>query len=400
MASLAAVAVLSMSACSGTNDPAPATPGGSNPGSAAPGTTPGTVPGGEALPAADIAAATELLDGWVEAGNAPGVMVQVTTPNGVWSETVGEADTTAGTPMDLGLQHRIGSVTKSFTTTLILMLVDDGKLSLDDPVSEYVDGVPDGERITIEMLGSMTSGLAEYLGNADFRAAFFADPLRSWEPEELLAASYELGPDFEPGTSSAYSNANTVLLGLVAEAVEAKPFAEILDERILGPEGLDGTEFPMDPSFTGDHTSGYSTLDPAQQPVVDSTGWSPSQAFTAGQMYSTVEDLTRWGEILASGSLISAELQARRLEWEPIGENTEDWHYTFGIEVNSGWYGHNGMIPGYTTFVVHHPDLDATVVVVQNTDANVDGEPGINALMRDLMTALFPDHPMNVPVVG
>jgi D-alanyl-D-alanine carboxypeptidase len=396
---LAAAAALLVGACSSADSPPSGGSPGATTGGSVPGTTAGSTPGATALPAAQLDAARALLDDWVAVGNAPGAMVQVTTPDGTWTETFGVADPGDGEPMSIDRQHRIGSVTKSFTTTLILMLVDEGKLSLDDPVADYVDGVPGGDQITIEMLGNMTSGLPEFLGNAEFRAEFFADPLRTWTPQELLAASYELGQDFPPGTSSAYSNANTVLLGLVAEAVEQKPFAEILDEKILGPQGLDGTAFPADAAFFGPHTSGATTLDPAQE-VVDSTAWSPTQAFTAGQMISTVEDLTRWGELLASGELISPELQERRLQWEPLGDNDEDWHYTFGVEVNTGWLGHNGMIPGYMTFVVHHPEIDSTVVLVQNTDKNVDGEPGINPLMRQLMTALFPEHPMNVPVVG
>jgi D-alanyl-D-alanine carboxypeptidase len=358
------------------------------------------VSGTAGLPAEAIAEVESYLDRWVAEGSSAGIMIQVTTPEGEWSHAVGEATTgPAAAPMELGLQHRIGSVTKTFTTTLALMLVEEGKLGLDDPVSQYVDGVPNGDQITVRMLGDMTSGLTEYLANADFRGAFFQDPERTVQAQELLDASYALGPEFAPGTSSAYSNTNTVLLGLVIEAVEGKPFGEVLSERILVPEGLDHTAYPSDASFPGGHVSGYSTLHPDHEEI-DSTSWSPTQAQAAGQMISTVGDLTTWARLLGTGALISPELQAERLGWEPLGDNDDEWHYTFGIEENSGWLGHNGQIPGYFTYVVYHPELDATIVFAMNTDRNVDGEPAANVVMNDLSPILFPEHPVRVPKVG
>ncbi len=351
------------------------------------------------LPLDAIAEVEAYLKRWVADGSSAGIMVQVTTPDGEWSYATGRASIDPSTPMGMDLEHRIGSVTKTFTTTLALMLVEEGRLSLDEPISRWVPGVPGGDQITIRMLGNMTSGLSEYLANTEFREGFMADPERTVLPEELLAASYALGPQFAPGTSSAYSNTNTVLLGLAIEAVEGKPFGQVLAERILGPYELDDTRYPADASFAGPHVSGYSTLSPAGGDV-DSTTWSPTQAQAAGQMTSTVGDLTTWARLLGTGALISPELQVERLRWEPIGDNTEEWHYTFGIEENSGWLGHNGMIPGYLTYVVHHPDLDATIVMAMNTDRSIDGEPAANVALNAISPMLFPDHPVRVPKVG
>lgn len=369
-------------------------------------TSSGTIPttaarasGPAGLPAATVAQAEQFLGGLVTSGYAPGIMVQVTTPDGTWSDAFGVASKATGAPMSPDLRHRIGSVTKTFTTTLALMLVQEGKLDLDDPVSKYVAGVPDGDRITIRMLGSMTSGLNEYLGNPEFRAAFAADPARTWQPQELLDAAYAMGPVFAPGTSSAYSNANTVLLGLVIEAIEGRAFGEVITEKILVPQGLDGTTYPTDARFPQDHTSGHSTLQPGVDEV-DSTSWSPTQAQAAGQMISTIADLTTWARLLATGELISPALQAERMRWERMGDNDDEWHYTFGIEENSGWLGHNGMIPGYFTYVVYHPELRASIVIAMNTDRNREGEPGINPIMRELSEILFPGHPVRVPVVA
>jgi D-alanyl-D-alanine carboxypeptidase len=346
-----------------------------------------------------IAAAKAQLKDWVAKGQAPGVLIQVKTPKGTWTDMAGVSDKASSTPMSPDLQHRIGSVTKTFTAIVILKLVDEGKLALEDPVSKYVDGVPNGDKITIRMLGSMTSGLPEFLANKQFRDAFFADPTKKLVAQDMLAASYSQGIDFAPGANSAYSNTNTVLLGLVAEKVEGKRFSDILNQKILKPDGLKHTLYPDDATFPEKHNSGYSTLDPAH-PEIESTSWSPSQANTAGQMISTVPDLTKWAKIAGAGEGLSAALKTERLKWQPLGDNNDEWHYAFGIEVNSGWLGHNGMIPGYMTYEVYNPTIDSSIVLVQNTDKNSGNDPGINALMRDISKTLFPANPVNVPRVG
>ncbi|MCQ4119965.1 serine hydrolase domain-containing protein [Rhodococcus tibetensis] len=345
-----------------------------------------------------VSSASTMLDRFVADGHAPGVVVEVSTPDGVWTHTAGRSATSPDTPMSAQLQHRIGSITKTFTTTLILQLVQEGKVGLDDPVSHYVGGVPDGDRITLRMLGTMTAGLSEYLANPDFRNTFFQDPMRVWTPAELLEASYSLGAQFPPGTDSDYSNANTVLLGLVVEKVAGAPFGDVLTEKILRPYGLDHTVWPVDGSFPEDHIFGYTSLDPAHD-VTDSTSWSPTQAYSAGQMISTAADLTQWIRLVGRGALLTPELQSERLRWLPLGDNDDNWHYTFGLEENSGWIGHNGAVPGYMSYAVYHPGLDATIVLLINSDAAIDGEPPVNVLLRDLSPVLFPEQPVRVPVV-
>jgi D-alanyl-D-alanine carboxypeptidase len=209
-------------------------------------------------------AAKQYLEKFIVDNNIPGVLIQVTTPAGSWSEALGKANSSQSTRMSMDLQHRIGSVTKTFTTTLILQLAQEGKLSLDDPVSKFVAGVPNGDKITLRMLGNMTSGLREYLANTGFRNTFFKDPSRTWKPQELLDASYKQGPQFAPGTNSDYSNANTVLLGLVVEKVEGRPFAEVLKEKILVPQGLNHTFFPANEKFPGAAHRGLHVAVPRQ----------------------------------------------------------------------------------------------------------------------------------------
>jgi D-alanyl-D-alanine carboxypeptidase len=159
------------------------------------------------LSSATKGAAKKYLEKFIVDNNIPGVLIQVTTPAGSWSGALGKANSSQSARMSMDLQHRIGGVTKTFTTTLILQLAQQGKLSLDDPVSKFVAGVANGDKITLRMLGNMTSGLREHLANTEFRNTFFKDPSRTWKPQELFDASYKQGPQFAPGTNSDYSNA-------------------------------------------------------------------------------------------------------------------------------------------------------------------------------------------------
>ncbi|MGE2723320.1 serine hydrolase domain-containing protein [Mycolicibacterium pulveris] len=346
----------------------------------------------------DTAAAEQLLDDYVSAGRTPGVLLEISTPDRTWSTAKGLANTATGTPMSIDLQHRIGSITKTFTTTVVLQLIADGLLALDDPVSRYVPGVPNGDRITVRMLGDMTSGLADYLANQQFYSALLADPHRRWSAEELLAASYALGPQFAPGTDWSYSNANTVLLGLVVENLTGKPFAHVLDEKILTPHGLTRTSYPAGNHFSENHTFGY-TVELPDRPMTDATFWSPSYGNAAGQMISTAGDLTKWLRLLGTGALLTPQLHAERLAWLPVGANNDSFHYVFGMADFGGWLGHTGEIFGFETAAVYHPGLDTTIVLAVNTDKQLGGEPTAHALLRELGRLLFPANPVEVPVV-
>jgi D-alanyl-D-alanine carboxypeptidase len=363
----------------------------------------GTIAAGVSAPAvAAPSSATQvrlyLLDKIVR-GEIPGALLEVAGPTGTWSTAEGLAATNPPRPMSTPLHHRIGSITKTFTTTLVLQLVREGKVALDDPIARYVDGVPGGASITVRMLGDMTAGLSEYLGSPQLRKALFANPYRSWTSDELLAASYALGPEFAPGASSSYSNANTVMLGRLVEKVDRRPFAMSLRERILRPYGLSHTYYPTTNRFRGTHTDGYTAWMPGR-PITDSTNWNPSYGNAAGQMISTIGDLTKWVRLLGTGELVGPRLQAERLRWKPIGDNTPTWHYTFGIEENSGWLGHNGEIFGYETYAVYHPRLRSSIVLAVNTDKRIGTEPAVNVILRDISGMLFPGHRVEVPVVG
>ncbi len=158
----------------------------------------------------------ELHDGLSPARRLVGVRVGGEAP---WMRAFGQADVARATPMTLDNTFPVRSVTKSFTVTLFLQLVQAGRLALDDKIERYVAGVPNGNLISLADLAGNQSGLADYSAQPAFFEPFVQDTLHVWTPQELLAFSFAVPPAFLPGEQYQYSNTNTVLLGLVIEEV-------------------------------------------------------------------------------------------------------------------------------------------------------------------------------------
>jgi D-alanyl-D-alanine carboxypeptidase len=150
-------------------------------------------------------------------------MVLLRTPEGTLSASYGTGVRGSERPVSADDHIRVGSVTKTWTTTVILQLVQENKLSLDDPVSKHRPDVPGGDRITVEQLLTMRSGLFNYTETLELNSAMDQEPQRVWEPEQLLALAFAHPPYFGPGEGFHYSNTNTALLGLIAEKIEGKP---------------------------------------------------------------------------------------------------------------------------------------------------------------------------------
>ena len=318
---------------------------------------------------------------------APGVIAAVQTPEDTWVGTLGVADLSSEEPMSAEVHQRIGSVTKTFTVSLLLQAAADGLLSLDDTIDRYVENVPNGDEITLRQLANMTSGIASYTFNEQWQDALFSDPQRIWRPEELVRFGIEDSPAFDPGTEFQYSNTNTVLLGLVLEQVSGKTIGDLYREGIIEPLGLQQTSFPnADPAFPDPHPQGYTLQGQDDGESLDATDWNPSWGWTAGAMISTVDDLLVYGRALGTGEgLLPPELQAERLNSFMGGPPplSADKDYGIGLVNDHGWLGHTGELPGFNTAVYYHPELDATVVVEVNSDIPSGDCPADRPTMTD-----------------
>ncbi|RQO51753.1 serine hydrolase [Rhodococcus sp. KBW08] len=331
-----------------------------------------------------------IIDAAVNSTGIPGAMVGIWGPDGNYVKVAGVADTATKAPMETDFYHRIGSVTKTFTVTALLQLVDEGKIGLDDPISQYVDGVMEGDAISLRHLAGMRSGLVDYTTSEQFVMEYLSDPRRAFTPEELVGYVKDLPLQLRPGTTVDYSNTNTVLLGMVIEKVSGSKLSDVIDTKVATPLGMEHTSFPMTNAFPTPHAQGYTnqTLD---ESVTAATDWNPSWGGAAGAMISSLDDMRIWVPALAKGDLLTDDTQKQRLQTVNLSEGDDSSGYGLGLFNSGGWIGHNGSLPGYKTVSVYLPEKDTTLVVFINTD--IDGETDLtSALMVPITKLISPDN--------
>ncbi|MEU3600946.1 serine hydrolase domain-containing protein [Streptomyces sp. NPDC006798] len=362
-------------------------------------TTPPPSPDG--FPVLDASVAEQLDDAIgdvLRETSVPGVTVGLWAPGkGSYVRSFGIADKADSTPMEPDLFTRIGSLTKTFTVTALLELVDRGDVGLDDPIGKYVDGVPNGGIITLRQLAGMRSGLFNYSMDDGFFKALTADPYRHFGPQELLDYSFRHPVLFEPGEKFDYSNTNLILLGLVIEKAGGQPLNRFIQQNVLDPAGLDDTLFPVGAEFPTPHAHGY-TNQTATGKTEDATDWNPSWGWAAGAMISTLEDLRSWAHTLATGTLLTPGTQDERLDYQSTG--IEGTGYGLGVFETGGWVGHNGSLPGYEAVAVYLPEARATMVITLNTDILHDNAEPSTLFATAITEIVTPDHVYALPKTG
>lgn len=277
------------------------------------------------------------LESAVEGYNLPGSSAAVRSPDGsVWYGAAGYSNLVLGDIMYPNYRGGIGSITKTFTSTVTLQLVDDGLLSLNDTIEDVLPGqMSVGNRVTVEQLLNMTSGLQHYEANdSPFTKIMEGDPHHVWSLEEVV--TYSDGLIFTPGDHFDYCNGNYFILGLMIERLTGMSWNQAVQERILNPLGMTDTGFlttynrPAGPS-----ASPYSWQDGQ---VTDATyAFSSTLAGPSGAMYSSTRDLLTWMDAFMDGTLLSAQTQAIRMEPKvDIGGGTY-----FGLGI--GFRSHGGI---------------------------------------------------------
>jgi D-alanyl-D-alanine carboxypeptidase len=306
----------------------------------------------------------DALDKAMMENHIPGVVVGVWVGDEGWVKAKGTANLATNEPMSEENHFRIGSVTKTFTGTVVLQLVDSGLISLDQTLEHYLPEYPfpQAGRITVRHLGSMRSGIFNYSDDS----AFFANAKAcNWDftatPDYVVRIGLDHPLLFNPGEGYLYSNTNTVLLGLICEKVTGKPFGQLMSEMILTPNGLDDTFWPETRFLPEPFSHGY-TRQTSDGQMKDATFFNPSWVGAAGMMVSNIHDLKKWIRLVGTGALNSAAMQAERM-------NIQD-NYGFGIQGADGWIFHFGAIQGFTTAAFYHSGMDATFVI--HVNSNID----------------------------
>ncbi|MFI2200069.1 serine hydrolase domain-containing protein [Streptomyces sp. NPDC020192] len=367
---------------------------------------PGPTPSGPAVRDLTPAVARQLdaaVQKMMHEADIPGAIVGIWTPGQPgYVRSFGVADTGTGRKMTPGLYMRIGSETKTFTVSALLQLVDRKKVGLDDPIGRYVDGVPNGDKITLRQLAEMRSGLFNYSEDPGFFKALTTDPQRPFTPQQLLAYSFRHPVLFQPGQKFSYCNTNLILLGLVVEKESGQRLGDYIRQHVTNPAGMKDTLFPAGNAFPRPHAQGY-TEQTANGRAADAADWNPSWGWAAGAMISTLENLRIWAPTVATGRfpdgtrMVSAATQKQRLI-TPQANSDKGAGYGLGIFDVQGWIGHNGSLPGYESLTVYLPSTRTTLVALLNTDTDYQGQEPSTVLGKAITTIISPAHVYNLPV--
>lgn len=297
----------------------------------------------------------------------PGAVAGVWVPDmGELVLTIGEADIETNREIQAVDKLRAGSITKTFTATAILQLVDEGLLSLDDPVDEYVAGIPDGDKITVRQLCNHTSGLYNYGEDEDFVAALTENPHRIWTPQELVDVAISHEPYFPPGEGWYYSNTGYILLGMIIEEVTGSSYEAVIKDRVIEPLFLSSTSVAKSPEMTGQYSHGYEYKEEGSKELINRTEYlDPSIVWAAGAVISNLEDLKVWAKALADGELLSDASHKEQMEWVELPDDP-DSQYGLGVLYVYGLEGHDGRQPGYDAAMFYYPQRQATFVILFN----------------------------------
>lgn len=326
----------------------------------------------------------------------PGVTATATDGHGTWSATSGVGDLRTNRPRSTADHYRVGSITKTFVSTVVLQLEAEGRLSLDDKVAKWLPGVVtghgnDGNRITIRRLLNHTSGIFDYLEDEAFQRTyflkdgFFKHRYDTATPEQLVAIAMSHEPDFAPGASWHYSNTNYVLASMVIQKVTGHSYAAEIDRRIIDPLGLRSTLVPAtSPEVPQPSSRAYGKLaETATGPSYDVTELNPSLAGASGAMISDSSDLNRFYRALLRGKLLphkqlkemKTTVKVAELPNADYGLGLIDRELSCGVHV----WGHAGGIHGSTSEAVTTADGRHSLSFNFNGDWSGDSDAVIEA---------------------
>lgn len=301
-----------------------------------------------------------------------------------WLYTAGLSDVSNKLAMDGSYTFRIGSNTKTMTVTVLLQLVDEGKIALNDKLSTYYPEYPQSDKITIAMLMDMKSGIFNYSEDMDvFMNSIISNPTRVWQPQELIDLGFSHEFYFDPGTDWHYSNTNTFIIGQLIEKLTGNSLETEINNRIFQPLSLNNTGFlTSGVALPGIHGRGYETRN--SNPNVDATEYYDlSWAWAAGSAYSTPREAQKYVERLVAGGYLSDSLQQKRLT-ENFYSRPDLWFgkisYGLGLmRCGRSFFGHGGNLAGFSSIMFHSNEKDCTVILYFNT---MDQLPSAFLLLR------------------
>lgn len=295
----------------------------------------------------------------------------------IFGKGYGLANAELDVPNTPQTKFRLGSVTKQFTAAVILLLQERGKLNVQDPICKYLDNCPAAwSEITIHHLLSHTGGIPNFTSFPDYLPKMMM-PVTA---QEMIARFKDKPLDFKPGEKWSYSNSGYFLLGYITEKAAGESYESFLQKNIFEPLKMTNSGYDHFDTILKKRATGYSL---AKGKTVNSAYLDMTQPYSAGSLYSTVDDLFLWNEALYSGKLLSAK--SREAMITPV---KNEYAYGLGVQTKSGrkMISHGGGINGFATFIARFPNESVTVVVLRNSDY---GSPGPGSISQALAAIAF-----------
>jgi D-alanyl-D-alanine carboxypeptidase len=322
----------------------------------------------------DLRSIDEYIQNAMRKHHVPGTSVAVVRRGEVvLAKGYGQANVELSVPATEDTVYQLASVTKTFTATAIMLLVQEGKLTLDDKVTKHLSDLPNAwDPVTVRHLLNHTSGIKSYTSVKNF----FKTVRKDYAQREILGLVAKEPLEFAPGEKWNYSNSGYFLLGMLIEKVTGKTYGEFLDERIFRPLRMTHTRINDLHAIIPNRAQGYTWNG---KELRNGEYTSPSQPFSAGMLVSSVSDMLKWDAALDSESLITKTILERMWTTTPLGKG-EPAGYGFGWQVGKvnghRRVSHGGGIPGFSTDISRFVDDKLTVIVLANSD---QGNAGILA---------------------
>jgi len=297
--------------------------------------------------------------------------------------TAALGESMTGVPATPDMHFRNGAVAISYVSTLLLRLVDQGRVKLDDKLATWLPNFPEADRVTLRMLANMTSGYPDYEQSPKLNDALNADPFRQWTPQELLDIGFSTPPLFAPGTNWSYAHTNYVTLGLALEKLTGTPMATMLQEQVLDPLGLTNTQNWDTPAIPEPVLHAFSSerrgalgIPASTRFYEESTFWNPSWTITHGAVQTTnIYDMTATAEAVGTGALLSKASYQAMVAPKLLGFGSKlagcqnchtlnrDYIYGLGIVLSNGWLLQNPLFYGYGAVEAYLPSKRLAIAV-------------------------------------
>jgi len=353
------------------------------------------------------------------------VIVRVTVDGKeVITKAYGESMT--GVPATVDMHFRNGAVAISYVSTLLLILVDEKKVSLDDKASKWVPEIPHSDEVTLGQLAQMTTGYTDFvIGNAEVDAMLYTDPFRQWTPEELLQTVTSKPLLYPPGTNWNYAHTNYLILGLALEKATGRRMSDLMQEKVLGPLGLTNTTDPGPGAPTIPEPALHAFTSERRQQLgipagtrfyEESTYWNPSWTITRGAIQtSNIFDVNATAVAVGTGKLLTPESYRAMISTGLRGKTTalpgcatcfpqsEGYSYGLGIVTTGDWVMQDPLFSGEAGAFAYLPSKKVAVALALTFDEDAfapDGsyksEVGSNAadpVWRQIAAVVAPEDP-------